>query len=133
MKSTRKTRRAARKLFQLCATGGELDEARVRMIAGRLAASPRRGAIQALMAFQRLVRLDRARHTARVESAAPLGDERARDDPDASSRERYGPTLETAFADRPRPDRRRAHHGGQRRIRRQHPGTAGRDPITAVR
>ena len=100
MKSTRKTKRASRKLFQLCATGGELDEGRVRMVAGRLAASPRRGAIQALMAFQRLVRLDRARHTARVESATPLGDtERATILTELARR--YGPTLETAFVDNP--------------------------------
>jgi F-type H+-transporting ATPase subunit delta len=100
MKSTRKTKRASRKLFQLCATGGELDEGRVRMVAGRLAASSRRGAIQALMAFQRLVRLDRARHSARVESATPLGDgERATIL--AELARRYGPTLETAFAENP--------------------------------
>ena len=100
MASTKRTRRAARELFQLCSTGGELDQGRVRMVAGRLASSSRRGAIQALTAFQRLVRLDRARHTARVESAAPLG-EPERATILAELARRYGPTLETAFAENP--------------------------------
>jgi F-type H+-transporting ATPase subunit delta len=100
MKSTRQIKRAARELFRLCAAGGELDQGRVRLIAERLAGSPRRGAIQALEAFQRLVRLDRGRHTARVESAAPLGDaERATIL--AELEKRYGSTLETAFEENP--------------------------------
>jgi F-type H+-transporting ATPase subunit delta len=100
MGSTRRIRRTARELFQLCASGGELDQGRVRMIAGRLAESPRRGAIQALEAFQRLVRLERGRRTAKIESAAPLGDaERATILSELARR--YGSTLETVFAENP--------------------------------
>ena len=98
MKSTKNVNRAARALFRLCLTGGELDEERARLVGTRLATSPRRGAIALLVAFQRLVRLDRSRHTALVESAAPLG---------ADLREsiltrlggRYGSRLETSFAE----------------------------------
>ena len=98
MKSTKKTKRVARELFRLCRTAGDLDEGRVRIIAGRLAASPQRGAIQALTAFQRLVRLDRARHTARVESPVPLGEAQRQMILDQLAR-RYGPTLATAFTE----------------------------------
>jgi F-type H+-transporting ATPase subunit delta len=73
MKSTRRTKRAARALYRLCTVKGALDETRVRTAARHLAGSRRRGAIALLEAFQRLVRLDRDRHTAHVESAVPLG------------------------------------------------------------
>ena len=98
MKSTKTVNRAARALFRLCLTDGALDEQRARLVGTRLATSPRRGAIAVLVAFQRLVRLDRARRTALVESATPL---------DAGPREailtrlgrRYGSRLETSFAE----------------------------------
>ena len=51
---------------------GVLDEDRVRQVAQRVAARSRRGALPILAHFQRLVRLDRERHTALVESAVPL-------------------------------------------------------------
>ena len=72
MKPTRRARRAARQLYRLCRTDGVLDAGRVRQVAAQLAGSPRRGALAILADFQRLVRLDRDRHTALVESAAPL-------------------------------------------------------------
>jgi F-type H+-transporting ATPase subunit delta len=100
MKTTRKIKRAARALFQLCAAGGDLDEGRARLVAERLAASRRRGSLPLLVGFQRLVRLDRTRHSARVESATPLGDG-VREDILAQLARRYGPKLETAFAENP--------------------------------
>ena len=74
MKVTRRVKRSARQLFRICVVDGALDSARVRLVAARLAASRRRGALPILSSFQRLVRLDRDLHTARVESAVPLAD-----------------------------------------------------------
>lgn len=74
MKPTRRTKRAARELYLLCTVDGTLDAARVRTAARYLAASDRRGALALLEAFHRLVRLDRDRHSAVVESATPLGE-----------------------------------------------------------
>jgi hypothetical protein len=74
MKITRRTKRAARAVYGLCLVDGALDADRVRTAARHLAGSERRGALALLAAFHRLVRLDRDRHSALVESATPLGD-----------------------------------------------------------
>ncbi|HEX2457306.1 MAG TPA: hypothetical protein VHI99_26645, partial [Vicinamibacterales bacterium] len=72
MQTKKRTRRAARQLYRRCLVDGALDEERVRLVARRLARSRRRAALPLLGAFQRLVRLDLDRHTARIESATPL-------------------------------------------------------------
>jgi F-type H+-transporting ATPase subunit delta len=74
MKSSKKITRAARQLFRLCLVDGQLDEGRVRQAATQLAASPRRGTLAILAAFQRLVRLHTNRYRAVVESATTLPD-----------------------------------------------------------
>jgi F-type H+-transporting ATPase subunit delta len=75
MRANKRTTRGARHLYRLCVVNGGLDATRAQTVARHLGASRRRGAITLLAAFQRLVRLDRDRHTALVESAAPLGEE----------------------------------------------------------
>jgi F-type H+-transporting ATPase subunit delta len=100
MKVTRRSKRAARQLYRLCVVDGTLDAARARLVAGRLASSNRRGSLPVLSGFVRLVRLDRDRHTARVESAAPLGDS-AREQIRAGLARTYGASLATAFAENP--------------------------------
>ena len=100
MKASRKTRRAARQLYRACLVDGLLDGGRVRTVAEPLAVSKKRGALALLMDFQRLVRLDRDRHVAIVESAAPL----AADDRDgirAQLARRYGASLEASFEENP--------------------------------
>ena len=100
MRANRKIRRTARQLFRLCLVKGVLDEGRVRLVARRIASAGRRGAIPILASFQRLVRLDRERRTALIESATPLS---------ASMREGiqsdlariYGPGLDTSFDQNP--------------------------------
>jgi F-type H+-transporting ATPase subunit delta len=100
MTANRKAKRTARQLFRLCVVDGRLDDARARRVGRRLAASPRRGSLAILTQFQRLVRLDRDRHTAFVESAVPLdGAERARIAAELAGR--YGAGLATAFAQNP--------------------------------
>jgi F-type H+-transporting ATPase subunit delta len=100
MKASKRTTRAARQLFRLCVVDGALQEARVLQVAQALARSGRRGALPVLDAFHRLVRLDRERHTARVESAAPLA-ESVRQSLEASLARRYGAGLTTAFQQAP--------------------------------
>jgi F-type H+-transporting ATPase subunit delta len=72
MKSTRQLKREARTLFHLCVVNGALDESRVREIVRRVVEEKRRGSLTTLSRFQRLVRLDRASHSAHVESAVSL-------------------------------------------------------------
>ena len=72
MKSDRAITRVSRRLFRLCLTGGDIDEAKVRKVARRLAASDRRESHAVLAAFLRLVRLKIESRAAVVESAVPL-------------------------------------------------------------
>ncbi len=72
MKTIKQTRREARRLFRLCIVKGVLNEERVRHVVQRAIETKRRGSLALLSQFLYLVRLDRARHTAEVESAEPL-------------------------------------------------------------
>jgi F-type H+-transporting ATPase subunit delta len=100
MTSNRRVKRAARQLFRLCLRDGTIDAERVRLVASRLAASSRRGALPVLTSFQRLVRLETGRHTAVVESATPLADSVRARIAEGLART-YGPELDTAFRDNP--------------------------------
>ena len=75
-----------------------VEAERVRQIARRIGASRRRGAVAVLCEFGRLVRLDRDRHTALVESAVTLP-AHLRDAVQADLARRYGPALEISFAE----------------------------------
>jgi F-type H+-transporting ATPase subunit delta len=97
MKTNRRTtRRAARRLFRLCLVDGMLDEARVRQVASRLAGSGRRGSLPILGDFARLVRLDRERSTAVIESAIPLPPD-VRDGLNAGLARAFGPGGRARF------------------------------------
>lgn len=100
MTNTRRTRRAARQLYRLCVVDGRLDPDRVRNVASRIAGSRRRGGLDILTAFQRLVRLDRDRHTAVIESATPLAGDVRVEVQDGLTR-LYGSGLETTFGEDP--------------------------------
>jgi F-type H+-transporting ATPase subunit delta len=75
VKTTRRTKRAARRLFRLCLPGGALSDTRVRRVAERLGQSTRRDAVAVLSDFRRLVRMECDRRTAVVESAGALSPE----------------------------------------------------------
>ena len=94
----KRARRAARRVYRRCLVDGALDEGRVRMVARRLAQSRRRGALPVLGAFQRLVRLDIDRYTARIDSATPLGGP-LRDIVVQRLSDRYGARLNISFRD----------------------------------
>ena len=100
MKVTRRARRTARHLFRLCVVGGALDAGRVRQVAGRVAASGRRGALAVLSDFRRMVRLERDRHKAVIESATPLADD-LRKDVTTNLARMYGTGLDTSFEENP--------------------------------
>ena len=101
MKASRKTRRAARRLFRLCRVDGRLDAERVRLVATRIAGSGRRGTLAMLGQLLRLVRLDRDGHRAIVESATLLPDD-LRVDVESGLARLYGQGLDTSFEINPR-------------------------------
>jgi F-type H+-transporting ATPase subunit delta len=72
MQSSKQLRREARQLFRFCLVKGMLDEARVLEVVQKVLDAKRRGRLALLAHFRRLVKLERLRHTAEVESAASL-------------------------------------------------------------
>jgi F-type H+-transporting ATPase subunit delta len=79
MKPKKKFRRVARQLFQLTLVDGRVADDRARQVAARLKGGTERGSLPVLSEFLRLVRIDRALHTALIESAQPLTDDVRRD------------------------------------------------------
>ncbi|HVM49989.1 MAG TPA: F0F1 ATP synthase subunit delta [Candidatus Acidoferrum sp.] len=74
MKISKQARRDAKELFQSCRVNGVLDEAKVRQVVRQVIATKPRGYFAVLSHFQRLLKLDLDRRTARVESAVPLAE-----------------------------------------------------------
>jgi F-type H+-transporting ATPase subunit delta len=100
MKTTKQARREAARLFRMCLIDGSLDEGRVRQVVERAIEGKRRGYVALLTHFQRLVKLERARHTADVESAVPLpADFQA--SVQAGLQSVYGAGINILFAHRP--------------------------------
>jgi F-type H+-transporting ATPase subunit delta len=97
MKTTKQARREAKALFRACFVQGWLDESRVRQMVGKVIEVKPRGYIGILTHFERLVKLELERRSARVESAAALSTELQ-----ADLRNRlnhlYGQGLEFSFA-----------------------------------
>jgi F-type H+-transporting ATPase subunit delta len=69
---SKQARRDAKELFRSCCVTGRLDEAKVRQVVQQVIAAKPRGYIAILSHFQRLVKLDLDRRTARVESPMAL-------------------------------------------------------------
>jgi F-type H+-transporting ATPase subunit delta len=72
MKISKEARHVARSLYRDSLTDGRLDESKVRTITAGLVAAKPRELIAILKTYERLVRLEIERNTARVESAAAL-------------------------------------------------------------
>jgi F-type H+-transporting ATPase subunit delta len=100
MKSRKQAQREAAQMYRLCLTKGVLDEERARRVVRRIATARPRGYTITLSHFRRLIALDRARHTAKVQSARRLP-------PDIQTKvqaglvEDYGQGLKTTFAENP--------------------------------
>lgn len=100
MKISKQARRDAKALFNSSKVGGVLDENRVRQIVNTVIAQKPRGYVGILSHFQRLVKLDIERRTARVESATPLSEALA-SGVKANLAQRYGQGLNVSFAINP--------------------------------
>jgi len=100
VKTSKQARRDAKELFRACRVNGLLDEPKVLQVVQQVIAAKPRGYFAILNHFQRLVKLDLDRRTARVESAVPL------DEPQQASirtnlARRYGDGLVFAFTQNP--------------------------------
>ena len=96
MKTTKQLQRDARQLFRLCLDEGSLHEDRVRQAVQGVLEAKRRGGLKLLSYFQHLVKLERARHRAEVESATALPD-KLRANVLSNLDRLYGPGLSTSF------------------------------------
>jgi F-type H+-transporting ATPase subunit delta len=100
MKNIKQIRRQAKRLFRLCLVDGLLDENRVRQVMRQVIAADRREGTALLSRFLYLMKLDRNRHSARVESAAPLPEDlQASIESDLARA--YGPGLSASFEQNP--------------------------------
>ena len=100
MNASRAAKREAGELFRACLVGGFLDENRARQAVEQLATGRSRGYLATLLVFLRLVKLESARHTAKVESAVPLpADERTK--VLEALTQAYGAGLNASFAENP--------------------------------
>jgi F-type H+-transporting ATPase subunit delta len=99
MTSNKQAQREAKQLFRLCMKDQLLDEDRIRQVVRYVIAAGHRDGAAILARLLRLVRLDRAQHTASVESATPLpADLQAAIQ--AGLAHTYGSGLTTTFAQR---------------------------------
>lgn len=100
MKVSKQSRRDAKTLFGVCRVNGVLDEGKVRQTVTAVIAGKPRGFVATLTHFQRLVKLDLERRTARVENAvesSPALIEAIK----ANLTRRYGPGLNVSFGVNP--------------------------------
>jgi F-type H+-transporting ATPase subunit delta len=100
VKISKQARRDAKELFHCCRVKGVLDEGKVRQVVTQVVAAKPRGYFAILAHFQRLVKLELARRTARVESPAPLA-EPQQASIRANLTRRYGEGLIFAFTQNP--------------------------------
>ncbi len=100
MKISKQARRDAKQLYRVCRVNSVLDEGRVRQTVQQVIATKPRGYFAILSHFQRLVKLDVDRRTARVQSAVPLA-EPQQASIEASLTRRYGAGLRFAFTQNP--------------------------------
>ncbi|MCU0783961.1 MAG: F0F1 ATP synthase subunit delta [Verrucomicrobia bacterium] len=100
MKISKQSKRDAKQLFRSCVAGGLLDENRALQIVRQVVAQKPRGYMGILSHFQRLVKLDLERRSARVESAAPLSAE-LQASVNGQLNRLYGTGLTISFAQNP--------------------------------
>ncbi len=100
MKVTKQARREAKELFRSCLINGLLDDGRVRQAVQKVIEVKPRGYVAILSHFQRLVKLDLDRRTAKVESAVSL-DSDLQANIQAGLSRLYGAGLNISFAQNP--------------------------------
>ena len=100
MKISKQAKRDAKELFRSTLVNGVLDENRVRNVVSKVAQAKPRGFVEILTHFQRLIKLEIERRTAKVESAAPLSPEVQADVANKLAKI-YGQGLNISFAQNP--------------------------------
>lgn len=100
MKVSKLARREAKELYRTSIVNGVLDESRVRQVVSKVAELKPRGYIGILTHFQRLVKLEVERRTARVESAVALSPE-IQSDVKSKLAKIYGQGLNISFTQNP--------------------------------
>jgi len=100
MKISKQAQRDARQLFRSCLVNGLLDENRVRQAVTLVLAQKPRRHVEILSRLYRLVKLDTARHTARVESAVSLAAD-MQADVTARIKRNYGEGVDIVFTQNP--------------------------------
>lgn len=100
MKVSKQARREAKDLFRDCFVNGVMDENRVRQVVAKVAELKPRGYIMILSHFQRLVKLELERRTARVESAVALPPD-LQSDVTNKLNQLYGRGLDISFTQNP--------------------------------
>jgi F-type H+-transporting ATPase subunit delta len=100
MKINKQARREAKALFRASQVNGVLDDAKARQAVDAVLAQKPRGFIAILSHFQRLVKLDNDRRSARVESVVAL-DDGQQNNVKAALSKRYGAGLNFTFAQNP--------------------------------
>jgi len=101
MKGTKQSRRFAKQLFKSCQVNGQLDADRTQKSVQLLIEQKPRGYFGILQHLHRLVKLDEASRTARVESAVALGQAQQQDIQDSLNRLKDG-NVTVEFAENPR-------------------------------
>jgi F-type H+-transporting ATPase subunit delta len=100
MKISKQARRDARQLLRACMANAVLDDNRVRQAVQSVIRDKPRGYLAVLAQFQRLVKLETARRTARVESATPLSPQ-FQSQLQAELSRKYGAGLSFLFVENP--------------------------------
>ena len=100
MKGTKQSRRLAKQLFKSCQIDDQLKADRVRKAVSLLIEQKPRGYFGILQNLQRLVKLDEASRSARVESAVALGQAQQQDVRNSLKRLKGG-DVTVAFATNP--------------------------------
>jgi len=100
MKISKQARRDARQLLRACMANAVLDDTRVRQAVQSVIRDRPRGYLAVLTQFYRLVRLETARRTARVESATPLSPQ-FQSQLQAELSRKYGAGLSFVFVENP--------------------------------
>ncbi|MCH2591821.1 MAG: F0F1 ATP synthase subunit delta [Pedosphaera sp.] len=101
MKGTKQSRRFAKQLFKNCQVNGRLDADRTQKSVQLLIEQKPRGYFGILQHLHRLVKLDEASRTARVESAVALGQVQQQDIQDSLNQLKGG-NVTVEFAENPR-------------------------------
>jgi F-type H+-transporting ATPase subunit delta len=100
MKISKQARREAKQLFRSSVVNGVMDEQRVRQVVSKVAELKPRGYIGILTHFQRLIKLEVERRTAKVESAVALPPEQQTEVANKLARI-YGQGLNISFTQNP--------------------------------